>query len=78
MFQHFGTRLKRDLKQLVDRRLDASVLASGSVLKVGPFLSVCHSRTGRCLLVICSHLEWKWMSSHTSANGTPSGSAGPS
>jgi len=35
MFQHFGTRLKRDLKQLVDRRLDASVLASGSVLKVG-------------------------------------------
>jgi actin-related protein 3 len=34
MFQHFGQRLKRDLKQLVDRRLDASVLASGSVLKV--------------------------------------------
>ena len=34
MFQYFGQRLKRDLKQLVDRRLDASVLASGSVLKV--------------------------------------------
>jgi actin-related protein 3 len=34
MFQHFGNRLKRDLKQLVDRRLDASVLASGGVLKV--------------------------------------------
>jgi hypothetical protein len=34
MFQHFGQRLKRDLKQLVDRRLDASVLASGSVQKV--------------------------------------------
>ncbi len=34
MFQHFGNRLKRDLKLLVDRRLDASVLASGSVLKV--------------------------------------------
>jgi actin-related protein 3 len=34
MFQHFGQRLKRDLKQLVDRRLDASVLASGGVLKV--------------------------------------------
>jgi len=34
MFQHFGNRLKRDLKQLVDRRLDASVVASGSVLKV--------------------------------------------
>lgn len=34
MFQHFGQRLKRDLKQLVDRRLDASALASGSMLKV--------------------------------------------
>ncbi|KAF4571303.1 Arp2/3 complex subunit, actin nucleation center [Pleurotus pulmonarius] len=33
MFQHFGQRLKRDLKQLVDRRLDASATASGSVLK---------------------------------------------
>ncbi|KAJ7284829.1 actin-related protein Arp3 [Mycena rebaudengoi] len=33
MFQHFGQRLKRDLKQLVDRRLDASVMASGGVLK---------------------------------------------
>lgn len=34
MFQHFGNRLKRDLKQLVDRRLDASVMASGSLHKV--------------------------------------------
>ena len=34
MFQHFGQRLKRDLKQLVDRRLDGSVLASGSLQKV--------------------------------------------
>jgi len=34
MFQHFGNRLKRDLKQLVDRRLDASVVASGSLQKV--------------------------------------------
>ena len=33
MFQHFGQRLKRDLKQLVDRRLDANALASGSNLK---------------------------------------------
>ncbi|KAG6856667.1 hypothetical protein H0H87_002044 [Tephrocybe sp. NHM501043] len=38
MFQHFGNRLKRDLKQLVNRRLDASVLASGSVQKVGPLM----------------------------------------
>jgi len=34
MFQHFGQRLKRDLKQLVDRRLDASVIASGNLQKV--------------------------------------------
>ena len=34
MFQHFGNRLKRDLKHLVDRRLDASVTASGSLQKV--------------------------------------------
>ncbi|KAF7330453.1 Arp2/3 complex subunit [Mycena venus] len=33
MFQHFGQRLKRDLKQLVDRRLDASVMASGGLQK---------------------------------------------
>lgn len=39
MFQHFGQRLKRDLKQLVDRRLDASVLASGSLQKVTPTIS---------------------------------------
>jgi len=37
MFQHFGNRLKRDLKQLVDRRLDASVTASGSLQKVPTF-----------------------------------------
>jgi actin-related protein 3 len=41
MFQHFGQRLKRDLKQLVDRRLDGSVLASGSLQKVS--LNVSHS-----------------------------------
>lgn len=35
MFQHFGNRLKRDLKQLVDRRLDTSALSSGSSMKVG-------------------------------------------
>jgi actin-related protein 3 len=35
MFQHFGQRLKRDLKQLVDRRLEDSALTSGSVIKVG-------------------------------------------
>jgi hypothetical protein len=35
MFQYFGQRLKRDLKQLVDRRLELSVISSGSVQKVG-------------------------------------------
>ena len=34
MFQHFGNRLKRDLRHLVDRRLDASATASGSLQKV--------------------------------------------
>lgn len=34
MFQHFGQRLKRDLKQLVDRRLEASAVASGSQQRV--------------------------------------------
>jgi len=33
MFQHFGQRLKRDLKQLVDHRLEASAISSGSVQK---------------------------------------------
>lgn len=33
MFQHFGQRLKRDIKQLVDRRLDAYQLFSGSTQK---------------------------------------------
>ncbi|KAH8823003.1 actin-related protein Arp3 [Flagelloscypha sp. PMI_526] len=33
MFNHFGNRLKRDIKLIVDRRLDASVASSGSLLK---------------------------------------------
>ncbi|TEB34624.1 actin binding protein [Coprinellus micaceus] len=33
MFQHFGNRLKRDLKQLVDRRLDQSAILSGSAVR---------------------------------------------
>ena len=35
IFQYFAQRLKRDLKQLVDRRLEASVIASGNAQKVG-------------------------------------------
>ena len=30
MFTHFGQRLKRDLKQIVDRRILASEVASGA------------------------------------------------
>lgn len=33
MFQHFGQRLKRDLKQLVDRRLEVSAQTSGSLFR---------------------------------------------
>ena len=53
MFQHFGQRLKRDLKQLVDRRLDASVHASGSLQKVWCFLGLL--RYDRKLSVLESH-----------------------
>lgn len=35
MFQHFDQRLKRDLKQLVSRRLELSAISSGSAQKVG-------------------------------------------
>ena len=45
MFTHFGQRLKRDLKQLVDRRLEASVLSSGSSVKVGAYMPLLRTRT---------------------------------
>ena len=49
MFQHFGNRLKRDLKQLVDRRLDAGVLASGSTQKSsGVEVDVISHKRQRC------------------------------
>lgn len=34
MFDHFGQRLKRDIKQIVDRRIQASEAASGSAMRV--------------------------------------------
>jgi hypothetical protein len=40
MFQHFGNRLKRDIKQIVDRRLEASAVASGSALRVRLLLAM--------------------------------------
>lgn len=34
MFEHFGQRLKRDLKQIVDRRIEASEASSGALMRV--------------------------------------------
>ena len=34
MFDHFGQRLKRDLKNLVDRRIANSEVSSGSAMRV--------------------------------------------
>jgi len=33
MFEHFGQRLKRDLKQIVDRRIEASEVSSGALMR---------------------------------------------
>lgn len=67
MFQHFGNRLKRDLKQLVDRRLDASVMASGSVLRVRNHLHLSNPFDEQ--IRVLSRLESRLTSSHTNANG---------
>jgi len=34
MFDHFGQRLKRDLKNLVDKRIELSEVQSGSAMRV--------------------------------------------
>lgn len=34
MFEHFGQRLKRDLKKLVDQRIEASEISSKSQIRV--------------------------------------------
>jgi actin-related protein 3 len=34
MFEHFGQRLKRDLKKLVDQRIEASEISSKSLIRV--------------------------------------------
>ena len=34
MFDHFDKRLKRDIKQIVDRRIEASETSSGSHMRV--------------------------------------------
>jgi len=68
MFQHFAQRLKRDLKQLVDLRLDASVIASGSQQRVccSPYFTV----PDRGLILSSSLPASRLMSFHTNANGS--------
>lgn len=34
MFEHFGQRLKRDLKNIVDKRIELSEMQSGTALRV--------------------------------------------
>ena len=34
MFEHFGQRLKRDLKNMVDKRIELSEIQSGSAVRV--------------------------------------------
>lgn len=72
MFQHFGQRLKRDLKQIVDRRLEVAAAASGSQVRVS-------SVSCDCVILpltffALSPRVWKSRSSPTSASGMPSGS----
>ena len=73
MFQHFGQRLKRDLKQLVDRRLDQSAVLSGSAIKVCPNVTQL-----RFANPPPSHLVSTLMSFHISARDTRFGLVDPS
>lgn len=41
MFEHFGQRLKRDLKQIVDKRIEASEVNSGALMRVSVFAMCC-------------------------------------
>ena len=70
MFTHFGQRLKRDLKQLVDRRLEASVSSSGGMMKVKPLLLL----MGIVPNPAVSRAVWRWTSFPTRSNDTLSGS----
>ena len=74
MFQHFDQRLKRDLKLLVGRRLEASAISSGSALKVSThqiFASLCSSHH-------YSRPVLRLMSSVTSASDMQFGLVAPS
>ena len=74
MFDHFGQRLKRDLKQLVDRRIEASENLSGSTLRVTRILL--GSREFLSFLTF-SPLGLTSMSFHTRDKDMPYGLEGP-
>lgn len=71
MFDHFGRRLQRDLKHIVDTRIQTSELLSGGLIKVGYFsfdltslaviASICQIKTRTYVLtsfnVSCSQQE---------------------
>ena len=67
MFDHFGQRLKRDLKNMVDRRIAHSEVSSGSAMRVcllfGTVVPVTDYR------LFSSRQAWTSMSSATNASG---------
>ena len=67
MFHNFGNRLKRDLKHLVDRRLDISALNSGSSMKVGHGYFM--KNVTEAKRHMCSHLAWRLRLFRTNVNG---------
>jgi hypothetical protein len=74
MFQHFDQRLKRDLKQLVGRRLEASAISSGSAQKV----STHQMSASLCLSRYDSRPVLRLMSSATSVRDMQFGLVAPS
>ena len=67
MFDHFGQRLKRDLKNMVDRRIADSEVSSGSAMRVcAPLFE---GVEGADFSVRCSPLVLMSMSSAISVNG---------
>ena len=55
IFQYFAQRLKHDLKQLVDRRLEASVtvIASGNSQKVGEHIRLLALHLSNVTVIRC-------------------------
>lgn len=72
MFEFFGKRLQRDLKQIVDTRITASETSSGNLMKVRKGIAHQH-----CLMdalpSVYSPKVWTSMSSRTRGRGTQFG-----